>query len=305
MKIAVVGNCQIAPIRIILQACTQGAICDALPSVYQLNASHEYNFMTSLEKSDVVLSQPIEDTYHVPYVRTAELKQRFGKKVIIWPNMYFKGYNPECDVMRDPTHQNFHGPLQDYHSDKILLPFLLGWTKERCEQFLNDEREFDEVFYGGAFEEGLGSLRGRESRCDVVISDFIASGFEYSRLFHIMNHPSLQLIFEMARRMMSVCDIPFHDASWELFRDLDMVWTHFADNRYVHRAYGLRYERQDFFRGVELQKSDGVLGYQTGGAKIYSPIQVVEAFYAFYERNRDAICAHYRSRELLERWSKI
>lgn len=301
MIVTLIGNCQIVPLRKILTMLQPDLRIESLPAVHQMKPEHEGRISDLIASSDVVLAQPVEDNYPVEFIRTSNLKSIAHNKLLIWPNMYFKGYAPDFDVIRDPEYINFHGPLLDYHSEKIILSFLKGWNIEAATHFFVEETAYDEKWYATSIDDAIRELRRREISTTVVISDFIEENFSKIRLFHIMNHPAVALILEMACRILKQIGLKYPRPQASMFNDLDMTSAHYAENKYIKQRYSLDFEMSGLYRGVRLEPNNSILKFAAKEPQIYTPESLVKAFYDFYEPHRERLATNGRGMGVLRR----
>jgi hypothetical protein len=76
------------------------------------------------------------------------------------------------------------------------------------ERMLRNPDYYSKSFISQNAEESLNELEKRESECDITISDFIKSNWIDQKLFHTINHPSNNLLIEMANRILKIIGIP-------------------------------------------------------------------------------------------------
>ena len=140
------------------------------------------------------------DNYPLEFVRNANLREAFGEKVVVWPNLYYRGYSPELVYLRNGG-RPLQGPLGDYH----LSPIHEGWKQGRS--LAESIATFRDVDYNAERfstvpEDSLRDLEQREADCDVTISDYVARERWRQRLFFTFNHPTKAALVELAKRVL-------------------------------------------------------------------------------------------------------
>jgi hypothetical protein len=296
------GNCQIAALRPLLQALHGDLDSPGLPAVHTMTAEHEKLVAAATVDADWIVAQLVAPDYHVEYVRTDRLLEQFGERVIIWPNLYFTGYAPEYNTLRDAKYRNFTGPLLDYHSDKILYGFMQGWPVAETVAHLQKPSNLDVLWYDKSVSASLAELKKREEQTSVSISDFVEETFAKQRLFYIMNHPAIATLSELASRILAKMNVKaLHDVPGSLFGDLELLSAWHPENAYIREKYALSFTSSRLYRGVRMSKADNALGVAPDGPRIYDELEIVEAMYRFYEPFRDHLKDHGRVVEIMRR----
>lgn len=295
MKIVLIGNCQIEPLRKILGLLLPGVELPVLPAVHQITPAFHGQVEASLANADWVVGQLVADSYQVEQVRTDMLRERFGERLVVWPNLYFSSYAPEYDVIHDAEHLNFTGPLFDYHSEKIVLAFLKGMSVEHTVRFISEPSAFDERRYGRSVENNFAELRKREMKADVAISDHIERVFASRRLFFIMNHPTASVLIELAMRIIRRMGIllEFEPKAW-MVADVEMSYVFHQENPFMRLRHEFEFPETRLSRGARLVPANNVLGYARAEAVFYTPQQLVEAFFTLYRKHRERLLTHPR-----------
>jgi hypothetical protein len=302
LRICVIGNCQIAPLRLLLKALHGNVETYNLPAVHTMSERQERAVCDAVTAADWVFGQAVSDEFHVEFVRTSVLRSKCHAKLIVWPNVYFSGYAPEFSTLRDQEYHNFTGPLLDYHSDKIIVAFFRGLSLSRTVDLISHESALDAAWYGNAVDLSLDALRRREKDCDVSISDFLSENYVTSRLFYIMNHPAIMVLQELACRLLRLAGAPALDQVPNLmFSDLELVSAMHPENPFIRRQQQLQFPAIRHYRGVDLVNDSSKLGVTPNGARIYVADELVQETFRLYERHRSRLLNHGRVKELLSR----
>jgi len=206
-NVLVLGNCQARPVATYLQEMT-GEDFHYTPLIAHLsNVDYENDDLQLLDTADLILSQPIADSFKAPHLATSLLKSRYANKVITWPNLFFIGQTPDIVTLRDNSGKVVVGPLESYQSAGVVNCWKQGMTVDQTVQHLQNELPFSAEMLENAIKVSLSNLIARESDLDVHISDFIQSKAESERLFFTFNHPTSRLLIELCERLTRICDL--------------------------------------------------------------------------------------------------
>ncbi|MDD5271306.1 MAG: WcbI family polysaccharide biosynthesis putative acetyltransferase [Methylovulum sp.] len=303
MKIALFGNCQMSPIRKILLALDPAIEIRPLPSIYQLTDVHINQVEDAINESEWIVSQFAPKLANFPLLRTDLLREKYGDKVIIYPNLYFHGYGPDIGTLPAPLFENFKGPLLDYHSDKVLLGFYYGWTVEKTAGLFHEITPIDDL-YGNVFDASLNELKHRETFCDVKITGLIEENVAKKRLFYVMNHPSSFLLSSVARQILALMgrDGPDQMVPEHYLHETELSAAIHPTNRFIRRQHKIEFLEEGFFKGREMEPVKGkMVQAPTDVVKLYTPEAMVEKFFSFYGCHREQILGHARTKSIVER----
>ena len=280
-KIAVVGNCQANPLGNVLSVMTDDVQVTKTAIVHLLNSGQEGEYAPAFEDADVILAQRVADTYPCSFVRSAELKAKYGGKVVTWPNLYYAGYNPELMYIRQPSGKPLPGPLGDYHVRTILHAWQAGLKVERCVGLINDY-DYNAGAYGQIPARSLEDLRGRESETDVQISDFIEERVGRQRLFFTFNHPTAALLIHVAYLLLRRLELA-------VVRPIDADIAGEPLNQFIaplncysSKALKVTFTYSAAYKGLDLIISNaGKVG--SGKRRVFSASEIVEIFFKQYD----------------------
>lgn len=288
LSIAVVGNCQARPLAQTLLALVPHGRISTVAIVHLLRDAQEAEHAPQLAASDVIFAQSVADNYPCRFVRCSELRRKYGRRVVTWPNLYYAGYNPELTYLRQADRKPLGGPLGDYHNRLVLDAWRQGLGVGGARQRLHD-LDHSARAYGDVPQRSLDELRRRELATDVRIVDAITERLWEHRLFFVFNHPAQALITLLARQLLQVAGIvpsgtdprP-NDAREPLGQYRCPV------NRWVAQALNCRFDESPAFHGVAVESGpDGAV--TAGPRRIYSEQEVVETFFRVYDHSRDRL----------------
>lgn len=206
MRIAVVGNCQARPLGTALTEARPDVEIASTLIVHLAKDDERDEALEALDKADLILAQRVQPDYPTEFVRTQALRDTFGDRVIVWPNMYYRGYNPELLYLRDAARRPMQGPLGDYHLQAVRDAWLAGGTVEDALHQLTSV-EANRSTFAEVPESSLDELQSREAECDVAISDWIRERRWHERTFFTFNHPTAAVLRELTRRIAQACGL--------------------------------------------------------------------------------------------------
>jgi len=197
MKIVVIGNCQARPVASILQKTGEFEILDTI-ILHLASNSEALKHNHIIETADFIITQNTADNFAVDHLRSSALKDAFGEKVIIWPNIFYAGQQPFIRYFTVNGIGRLFGPLEAMHDLRIFWDW---WEKTYGASIRPEisDHEFSSVMKANSLSE----LKHREQACDVSISDVIEEHGENEKLFFTFNHPRLRLLNEVCRRILS------------------------------------------------------------------------------------------------------
>ena len=199
-RIAIVGNCQARPLAEMLARAVKGLDLPEPIIIHLARPEEAAAHHALLDSADHVLTQLVADNYPVEHLRTELLRARFGERLTVWPNVFFRGQNPDLVYV---THASGRlvSPMGHYHSRAVYTAWREGVPLDalREEDYASRSREPAEFL--SAVERSFEDLRTRERETDVGIADEIARRWRSEPLFHTFNHPSATLLAELSRRV--------------------------------------------------------------------------------------------------------
>lgn len=191
--VTVVGNCQAESLRILVQS--SGAVESLrIPPIHEFTAEDASLLRGILAHTDVLVTQPIRDSYRDLPVGTAELSALLpaGARTITYPVLRFDGLFPYHAIIRDPSDPSRNPPLIPYHDLRLVLaanrrlsaPVVASPSDDALRQ---------------AAELSIMQLRIREHRhATIAISDALKT----TPVWHTINHPDNATLATMAQRVL-------------------------------------------------------------------------------------------------------
>ncbi|MDC7682612.1 WcbI family polysaccharide biosynthesis putative acetyltransferase [Asticcacaulis sp. BYS171W] len=287
-RIALVGNCQAQALIPMLKAMVPSAHILGAVSVASFPRNTYANHARLIDTADIVLSLTIHDQYPVEWLRTTNLQTLCGDRLHLIPNMYFLGYTPDMVYLHAAGSRHVvQGPMTDYHLASVIHAYQQGWSPDRAVALFSDDTFFERN-YAGAAEQSLAEMVRREAHLEVRMADYIAEHYKSRRLFHTLNHPTAHLLGVLAHRILSHLGIDHYDISQVTQEDYlsDIVK---APHPAVHRMLGLNFDNPSVDRAHVLKPDHTPDLYSL---RYYTPQELVEAYYAVYDRHREFIMAY-------------
>jgi hypothetical protein len=155
------------------------------------------DYSEALNRSDVILAQKTAPQFPIPILRSKHIKETYGNKALVWPNIFFGGQQPYLRYFTHRTAGRILGPLEATHDLRIFMDWVVHRTGKQLWTPPPDALYQEEIIH-----RSLANLRQREQGCDIILSDVIESNLD-QQLFFTFNHPSMQLLRTAAQRVLS------------------------------------------------------------------------------------------------------
>lgn len=199
MKVLVIGNCQARPIAAILEKLAVNVELLEPVILHLSKAYDEPEHEALINTADIVFAQYTAENFQPAHLRSSFLKQQNPGKVLIWPNIFYAGQQPELHYLTHAPGGRIAGPLDAYHDLRVL---------EKWYNLNGLDLPFQKTPYDLIHHHSLAELRSREEAgCDIGVSDLIEDKFREERLFFTFNHPSLALLSVVASRLIDASDL--------------------------------------------------------------------------------------------------
>ena len=134
----VIGNCQSNPISIFVEKISPQFKRVLFPAIHLIDLSKLDRIWEILDKVDIIIHQPISDSFGELGIESLMLKYP-DKKYVSFPSVYFDGYFPYLGYLRRPAGGTVKGVLGDYHDFRVLEAFLQGKGKKEICAILNSK----------------------------------------------------------------------------------------------------------------------------------------------------------------------
>ncbi|MFT5623576.1 MAG: hypothetical protein ACI8Z0_000064 [Lentimonas sp.] len=197
MKIQVIANCQARPISGLIPRVAPDVEALEPIIVHLAKAEDEAAHLTQIAQADVIFAQLTQDQFQPAHLATKNLKEWFGDKVVVWPNIFYMGQQPYLRYFTHPQLGRLMGPLEALHD---IRPYR-SWKDTGCvDPAVLDQSDSD--FIAAARAASMKELQAKEADCDIGISDFLQTHEGTQRLFYTFNHPLQFVLSEVLRRLL-------------------------------------------------------------------------------------------------------
>lgn len=279
-KICILGNCQAQHLEAMLASSRQDIQVTRLAPVFLMNATHHESVYEALGAADLIFAQRISDEFKLDWLASAQIRETFGKKVVVWPNIYFDGYFPGVNYVYHGNFGKLLSPLLEYHFTQVMAAHRAGRSIDDAIAAFAGEPLLAAT--PDPFAQSIAQLQAREEDTDVIISDFIAAQAVQQRLFYTPNHPMNILLGEMLSRLTQKAGLEVDIAQGiAIPYKLDEVYI--ATSPAVVQNYNLGFDADARYRGREvISVHENVVSL--GDRMDYDVRQLVEAFYRLYDQ---------------------
>lgn len=278
MKILVIGNCQARPLAQILTSDGTNTSLDPIILHLAKDTDAEYH-LAAMDEADLILAQYTAPTFKPAHLATAQIRDRFAQKCLVWPNIFYAGQQPFLKYITHVGKGRINGPLDIYHD----LRLLKEWYLDRTGSYpLGDIATVEEVH-----TQSLASLATRERDCDVEISDLIEAYQNERRLFFTFNHPTHWLLESLAMRIAKRRELVFTHAERPFKEPLDRIIP-------PSTLFDLGKD-ESIFQGLENEPNQFA---QPGRTRLrqFDEAQLRKTTFTYYDRQEDALRDHARIR---------
>tara|TARA_Y100000766_G_scaffold279221_1_gene287102 strand:- start:1418 stop:2293 length:876 start_codon:yes stop_codon:yes gene_type:complete len=276
INLVVVGNCQAAPLARIIKLLNARINVTAIATVHKLDDSLESDYTEHFESADVIVTQPISDTYQCKFVRTNILEENFSEKILKIVNLFYAGYHPDWIYIKGNDNRIITGPMTDYHNKTILDGWKNGSSLEDVASNLRSPK-YNLKKFSKVPTSSLEELKRRELEVDVAITDYIEFNLKSAQLFYTFNHPSKLLLVEYARRILE---------RLKLDSNLNSVATIPEPlNRIILPINPISQgeEAERVIRGVSVDVNGGLSPKFTNAECFYTDRELIQCFYSVYD----------------------
>jgi hypothetical protein len=250
---AVFGNCQAPLIADFLETSPKFNSFFSkieLPGVHEITGQQLNDFKNKAKSLSIFIYQNVKRD-HFDTESIISLLPENCIKISI-PSLFFNAYNPEVAYIRE-SRANIV-----YH-DRLQLKLINDFDFFQ-DALLSSLNYYPEDFSKECLRLSMGELRRREldQNIKIPISDYILEKYQFERLFHVLNHPSQDLIKTLSVRILKYLGIgseidqvisSYYLDRWQFpvyrshFNNLGLVF----DNPSIYRWDGVPYTPEDFF----------------------------------------------------------
>lgn len=253
MNIVLVGNCQTWPItELFTNHCADVNVLGRIV-VYQSTVDDEEKDIELLKKADVIVSQLITDTFAIEYIQTGNLKNLFPGKVLVIPNLFFQGQNPDLVYAYGSGRKNLIGPTDVYHSRSLILSWKAGHDLASITSENYISRNFSSDEMRERVEKSFQDLESRETQVDIRMSDYLRAVWRDVKVFHTFNHPTIDPLRSLVERISHRLDTEFVTNDQVNSQAVDRLGViQPVMESHTSKAVGMKFDRSSDIIGVPL-----------------------------------------------------
>ena len=283
MKICIPGNCQAQHMEMMLHLANPDLEIIRLEPVFLMKQEGRDATYAKFRQADAILTQRISHEYNLDWVTSATLRQEFGDKVIVWPNIYFDGYFPGVQYVYLANWGKLASPLNEYHFEQIRAAHAAGKSVDQAVEAFAGEELFNTT--PDPISGSLDQLRAREAEVDIPISDVIAGSLAENRQFYTPNHPVNHLLGVMLQRLTARLEIRF-DLNRAENAPYRLDECYIAASTAIVKRFHFPFDHQAVYRGRQI------LGFEPykvalGDPCDYDSHSLVTAYYRLYDHVRE------------------
>ncbi|MFC3124019.1 WcbI family polysaccharide biosynthesis putative acetyltransferase [Pseudoroseomonas globiformis] len=199
LKVAILGNCQGEFYQNLFGLHKDLFQVQRTKMLFLQGSDYSDEFHSIVDNSDYVVSRYFGHGLKFLPAVTSNLRERLGKKLIVFPNIYYSGYFPDFFVPYTMKGKPVGGLAGDYHSRTIHNAYKQRMSeKEAADAVLSPELR---KTYQDAVASSLAYLKEREDESDVKVSDLVVDGRGGMRDLYTYNHPTNQVMFRVFERI--------------------------------------------------------------------------------------------------------
>jgi len=207
LNLTLFGNCQILSLEKILNTICANAVIETV-RVDELIISEKPSHKKMREKvhhriksADIFL---IQNSSHAHKV--IDLADKYNKEYVLYPNIIFKGFHPDCIYINDGQ---LKSPIGQYHSRIIASSFMVGLDMDQC------HRLFAAPFYNSLGYNRI--MNSSKVYMDIkfeeanISTHLLEKWMTYPNFMHSPNHPKLHILEELIREVLKNLPLSFRN----------------------------------------------------------------------------------------------
>ena len=280
LKIVVVGNCQARPIGYCLSKYNKNFNILEPLIVHLLTNSDIEVINHTLIEADVIVSQQLNKSYHIECLRTENLKQQYGAKLVVIPNIFLTKYCPDLVYISSPDLGRLPSMLDIYHSRII---FEAWSSNENIASTISrlDDKDYWNNEYRDNVSKSISELEKRDMESDITVSDIIENVSEKDRPFFTFNHPSNRVLAALSKRILMHINEPW-TSNLNINREpLSSIIAPIFEG--AKKAFDYKFDGPSYCVGFKPILNDGEV-VSRGIRKIMSNRDFVEYSFDLYDR---------------------
>ena len=204
MKIYIHGNCQAPALAELLTEAMPAGTRISSRQVYSLDLIKDRAaYLREVATADVILMQPVSENYRdVEWLSSdwVRANAKSSARVLMFPVVYHRGQLLQCFPLGE-----FHSGRLAYHDAHAIDYFLRG---QSAAEFVRDTATssfLPAAFVNSEILRSTLDLLKREHGhpMDATVTDIISTSLTHGQPMQAVNHPSRQVMAEMANRLLT------------------------------------------------------------------------------------------------------
>jgi hypothetical protein len=287
MRVTIIGNCQARPVADYIRSIDTEVTIQDIIITHLAKEDDLGRLEQAAAQSDFIFAQFVQSNYPTKFLRSNVLREQYGDRAVIWPNIFFKGQTPDLCYATAASGARIVGPLSDYHSRPIIDAWRAGLSADQAEELLTNGQPNLE-WLTGLPASSLNELKRREQYCNVGVTEKIAELWRIRRYFFTFNHPVSDLMMGVASDLLALVGqrsirlAKGSCSSEPLGQFQPPSWPP------IVAELGLKFPTCTSSRGVSVDLSSGSVQIRPS-TTLYSPRELISAFFACYELQRKLI----------------
>lgn len=243
MKVALVGNCQVVPLKELMTLATPEL--DVMEvEVWRLKGDQFTEAAAKVAECDIIVAQPIFSNYFGALEKESlkKIAREANIPIHFFHNLVFEAVLPDC-IYLGSIGKRIKGPISDYHSSIVVTAYLSGANEAECLSRLHTGNGID---LESAWQKSEIELKKRESFVDVSFTGELMDCIRRFDSLHYFNHPRpvlIKMYGEKILRQVFAADV---DCSGFDVPDVLAKYGTWPLYSWVAEFYGLPYARDNF-----------------------------------------------------------
>jgi hypothetical protein len=284
VRVMIIANCQARPVADYVRLLGRDVEITDILITHLAKDADAARLEQAAAKSDFIFAQLVQPNYPVEIVRSTSLKEKYGDRVILWPNIFFKGQTPDLCYVTATNGARVMGPLGEYHSKPLVDAWLAGSTVDQTDALLT-RGQINTTGMRDMAAASLEELRRREQQCNVGVAETIVESWQSRRYFFTFNHPVSELMLGVAESLLvrsgqrPALSLHGSHVNEPLCQFVPPAWPA------IVAELGLEFRSSVSSRGVSVDLSSGSVR-PIPGAAYYTARELIETFFRCYENQR-------------------
>ena len=199
MKIALIGNCQVTPMKMLIEASLPEVTCTAW-EVFAMTEADCAAAAKTLFDFDAILAQPLVAPRYNRLVMSALQTDHSARcPLLFFHNLHFEGAMPDCTYV-GKLGNRLPSPIAGYHSRIVRDAFLAGYNTTEAEARLRTGYGIDVLV---AWSRSIDEFKKREHQVNVPFADELEAHVRQENSFHVFNHPTIALIARYTEKILN------------------------------------------------------------------------------------------------------